>query len=236
MIERAAPWVRAESAEKPTSLKDWVQSDVYHNERLIKADPLLEGIHQRATENGLPQIAVSEAQAKFLSLLVKSLRAKKVLEVGTLAGYSTVWMAKGLPADGAIITLELEEKHAEVARANFAANGVADKIRIIVGPAAETLKTITEAGTFDLAFIDADKHNNTTYFKHAERLVRSGGVIIVDNVVRNARVADPDDTDDSIEGVRVLLEYLKTNRDVDATTIATAGEKGYDGFLYAVKL
>jgi len=145
-------------------------------------------------------------------------------------------MAKALPVDGQIVTLELIQTHADAASANFAANSVSDKVRLIVGSAIDTLPTITEDGTFDLAFIDADKPSNLEYFKHAKRLVRPGGVIIVDNVVRNGQVGVPEYSDVNVDGVRRLLEYLRTDREVEATTIATVGEKGYDGFLYSVKL
>lgn len=124
----------------------------------------------------------------------------------------------------------------QVARVNFARAGLADRIQVILGPAVETLPSLTEEGTFDLAFIDADKENNLEYFKEAKRLVRHGGVIIVDNVVRQGRVAQPEITDSSIQGVRRLLEFLRTDTEVEATTLATVGEKGYDGLLYALKL
>ncbi|KAG9001475.1 hypothetical protein FRB94_006583 [Tulasnella sp. JGI-2019a] len=224
------------SAEQPTTLADWERSDDYHNERLIKSDPLLDNISTEAAKQGVPLISVSKAQGKFMNLLLKSMQAKKVLEVGTLAGFSGIWMARALPDDGQLVTLEYSDLHAKVAEANFAAAKLTHKVKIIVGKAADTLPTITEDGTFDLAFIDADKTGNLDYYIHAKRLVRSGGVIIVDNVVRNGFVAVPEVTDTAIEGVRRLLEYVKTDTEVEATTLATVGEKGYDGFLYGVKL
>ncbi|KAG8823230.1 hypothetical protein FRC17_009383 [Serendipita sp. 399] len=180
-------------------------------------------------------LGVSEAQGKLLMLLCKSINAKRVVEVGTLAGYSTIWMAKALPEDGQLITLELLPEHAEVAAENIAHAGLSEKVKIVVGSAVETLSDLPSNELFDLAFIDADKENNVNYFKQAERLVRPGGVIIVDNVVRRGRVADPEVVDSSVEGVRALLKYIKANAKVEATTIATVGTKGYDGFLYAVK-
>ncbi|KAG8948974.1 hypothetical protein FRC04_009175 [Tulasnella sp. 424] len=219
-----------------TKYDDWLRSDQYHNSFLVKPDPALDSVNEVGAQNGLPPIAVSTAQGKFLSLLVMSVGAKKIIEVGTLAGYSTIWMAKALPDDGKIITFELEEKHAQVARENLNKANLSHKVDVIVGPAAESLPKITGDGTFDLAFIDADKEGNLEYFKQAKRLVRSKGVIIVDNVVRNGKVAVPEATNSSIEGVRRLLEHIKGDTEVEATTLATVGEKGYDGLLYAVKL
>jgi len=225
------------TAQEPTGYQDWIRSDEYHNQRLIKPDPHLDNVNKVAEENGLPPIAVSDAQGKLLNLIARSIRAKKVGEVGTLAGFSTIWLAKALPDDGQVVTFELEEKHAKVARSNFSVAGLSEKIKVIVGPAAETLPNLKEDGTFDLFFIDADKQGNLEYFKHAKRLVRSGGVIIVDNVVRNGRVARTEITnDESVEGVRRLLEYIQNDKEVEATTIATVGSKGYDGFTYALRL
>ncbi|EIN07397.1 O-methyltransferase family 3 protein [Punctularia strigosozonata HHB-11173 SS5] len=220
-----------------TFTKDaFVKSDQYHNSFLIPKDEILEAAVENSAANGLPDIAVSAAQGKFLSLLAKSIGAKRILEVGTLGGYSTIWLSRALPADGKLITCELSPKHAEVARANIANAGFADKAEVLVGPAADTLKGLNPPEPFDLAFIDADKPSNVIYFKEAERLVKSGGVIIVDNVVRQGKVADTTvEPDANSKGVRALLEYLKTNTEVDATTIATVGEKGFDGFLYAVR-
>ncbi|KAG8801336.1 hypothetical protein FRC16_000706 [Serendipita sp. 398] len=237
-----------------TQLFDWKRSDEYHNSFLIAPDEQLERAHQRTLDAGMPDIgtkrrpleyryhllnplyaAVSEAQGKLLMLLCKSINAKRVLEVGTLAGYSTIWMAKALPDDGLIVTHELLPEHAEVATENVAHAGFSNKVKIVVGPAVDTLPNLPSSEPFDLAFIDADKENNLNYFKEAERLIRPGGVIIVDNVVRRGRTADPDVIDQSVEGVRALLKYIKADAKVEATTIATVGMKGYDGFLYALK-
>ncbi|KAI0082708.1 O-methyltransferase family 3 protein [Panus rudis PR-1116 ss-1] len=221
---------------KPESytLSDFARSDAYHNSFLIPQDEALEFALKNSEENGLPRIAVSTSEGKLLNLLARSIGAKRVLEVGTLGGYSTIWLARALPEDGKLITLELEQKHANVARANLEHAGVSSKVDIIVGPAADSIvKLKPEPAPFDLAFIDADKENNLTYFLEAKRLVKKGGVIIVDNVVRNGKVSDPDLNNEYVEGVRRLLRHLKEDKDVDATTIATAGEKGYDGFLYA---
>lgn len=213
---------------------NWTRSDVYHNSHLIPQDGVLEYALQNSKEHELPDIAVSTAQGKFLHLLARSVNAKRILEVGTLGGYSTIWLARALPEDGKLITAELEQKHADVARENIQRAGLSSKVEIIVGPAAETLAKLSPAEPFDLAFIDADKPNNTLYFIEAKRMLKKGGVIIVDNVVRQGRVADPSVNDERCEGVRKLLRYIQQAPGVSATTIATVGEKSYDGFLYAV--
>ncbi|KAG8919553.1 hypothetical protein FRC03_003305 [Tulasnella sp. 419] len=215
---------------------DWSRSDKYHNSFLIKPDPALDHIKENAAKESIPDIAVTDAQGKFLHLLLRSMKAKKVLEVGTLAGFSTVYMAKALPADGELISCEIDERHAEVARQHIKNASLSCKVEVLVGPASDTLPNLIADGSFDFAFIDADKEGNLDYFKQAKRLIRTGGVIIVDNVVRKGNVANPEYSDSSVEGVRALLRYIKTDPEVEATTIATVGEKGYDGFLYAYKL
>ncbi|KAJ3537384.1 hypothetical protein NM688_g6698 [Phlebia brevispora] len=199
---------------------------------LLRPDDALEHALKTSEEHGLPKIAVSAAQGKLLNLVAKSIGAKRILEVGTLGGYSTINLARALPADGHITTAELQQKHADVARANFQYAGLASKIDVIVGPAAETLPKLKPDQPFDLVFIDADKPSNLTYYIQAKRLIRKGGVIIVDNVVRNGRTADPAENTEDVIGVRKLLQHLKEDKDVDATTIATVGEKGFDGFTY----
>ncbi|KAF8902556.1 O-methyltransferase family 3 protein [Gymnopilus junonius] len=220
---------------KPTDIEDWKRSDEYHNSFLIPKDDVLEAVVKNNKDQGLPDIAVSTTQGKFLSLLVKSLGAKRVLEVGTLGGYSTIWIARALPTDGSVLTLEINPHHAKVAQDNFKLAGVQDKIAITVGPAAESLAKLHPEQPFDLVFIDADKPSNVIYFTEAKRLVRPGGVIIVDNVVRYGRVAVPEYSDVNVEGVRKLLNALKDDEEVDATTMGTVGEKGYDGFIYAIR-
>ncbi|ETW84063.1 hypothetical protein HETIRDRAFT_314301 [Heterobasidion irregulare TC 32-1] len=225
-----------ELAQRPTTREDWTRSDLYHNSFLISWDEALEFALKNSDEKGLPQIAVSAAQGKFLYLLAKSLGANRILEVGTLGGYSTIWLARALPADGNIITCELDKKHADTAQENLTHAGLESKVNVLVGPAAESLRNLHPDQPFDCVFIDADKPGNKTYYIEAKRLVRKGGVIIVDNVVRNGLVSDPSHTDASCEGVRELLTYMKDDKEVEATTMATVGEKGYDGFLYAIKL
>jgi len=218
----------------PTSIEDWAASDKYHNKFLIQPNPALEHCLKTSEEANLPAIAVSAALGKFLNLFLRSIQAKRVLEVGTLGGYSAIWMASALPEGGELISLEISQANAELARKNIAHAGLDSKVKVIVGPAVETLTTLDGDVPFDLAFIDADKESNTEYFQHAQRLVKPGGIIIVDNVVRYGRVANPEHTSSQVEGVRRLLRYIESDKSVDATTIATAGEKGYDGFLYAI--
>jgi len=217
------------------SLEDMERSDAYHNSFLIAPDEALDHAVKACAENSLPAIAVSAAQGKLLNLLARTIGAKRILEVGTLGGYSAIWLARALPDGGELVSLELSEKHAEVARANLAHAGLASKTRVIVGSAVDTIKTLQPNPPFDFVFIDADKPSNVTYFTEAKRLIRKGGIIIVDNVVREGDVAKPIKTD-ILEGARALLEHIKTDKEVDATTIGTAGEKGYDGFLYALRL
>ncbi|THH01425.1 hypothetical protein EW026_g1285 [Hermanssonia centrifuga] len=216
--------------------ENWVRSDLYHNSFLVRPDPALEHAIEASDEAGLDKIAVSPAQGKLLNLLARSINAKRILEVGTLGGYSTIWLARALPEGGHLVTAELEQKHADVARKNFEFAGLLSKIDIKVGPAADTLRNMQPEQPFDFVFIDADKPNNLPYYLEAKRMVRKGGVIIVDNVVRSGRVADPSEDNVYVNGVRKLLAHLKEDKDVEATTIATVGEKGFDGFTYILVL
>lgn len=214
----------------------WTEVDGYFADNLISADPDLERVLRSAEKNGLPNIHVSPLHGRLLALLVRMTGARRVLEVGTLAGYSAICMAKALPEGGKVVTLELSPLHAEVARENIRAAGLAERIAVLEGPAAETMERLeTEGGQgFDVAFIDADKPNNPTYFSGALRLVRPGGVIIVDNVVRDGKVVDGESTDASIRGVRELVELIAKEPRVSATAVQTLGVKGYDGFLVAM--
>jgi len=214
----------------------WTRSDEYHSNYLIKKDEVLDNVLRKCDHEGLPDIAVSQSQGKFLHLLARSIYARHILEVGTLGGYSTIWLARALPQGGKLTTLELNSKYAEIAGENIASAGLSDKVNIVLGSASESLKKIEPDPPFDLIFIDADKPSNLTYFEHAKRLVRKGGVIIVDNVVRYGRVSDPQYSDMNVEGVRSLLKHISNDKEVEATTLATVDSKGYDGLLYAVKL
>jgi len=214
----------------------WTRSDEYHRKFLIKKDDALDASAKNNDDKGLPDIAVSPSQGKLLYLQARAIGARNILEVGTLGGYSTIWLARALPEDGKLITLELEPHHAKVAEENLSNAGLSEKVKVIVGPAAESIAKLEPNPPFDFIFIDADKPSNLIYFKHAKRLVRKGGVIIVDNVVRYGRVSDPEYTDEKVEGVRSLLDYLSADDEVEATTIATVDSKGYDGFTYILKL
>ncbi|PPQ99298.1 hypothetical protein CVT24_009166 [Panaeolus cyanescens] len=216
--------------------ENWKRSDAYFNSFLLKEDPILDATLQNSRNQGLDNIAVSAAQGKLLHLLAKSMQAKRIVEVGLLGGYSTIWLARALPDDGKLITFEIDSHSVKVAGENLNNAGLADKVEIVLGPAAEELPKLKADEPFDLIFIDADKPSNPIYFKEAKRLVRKGGVIIVDNVVRRGKVADPQYQDDpNLQGVRDLVHLIKDDPEVEATTIATVGEKGYDGFLYAVR-
>ncbi|KAI6151279.1 O-methyltransferase-domain-containing protein [Pisolithus tinctorius] len=227
-------------------LETFARSDEYHNSFLLRPDEGLEYASEHIKENGLMHhMSVPASQGEFLKLVVLAIGAKRVLEVGTLGGYSTIWIGQGLPEDGELITLEISEVNAKVARENLAKAGIRNA-RVLVGNANETLAGLPTEEPFDLIFVDADKQSYPNYFLEAKRLVRKHGVIIIDNVVQKGRVADGSfarppaigvyPNDSTVDGVRTLLKLLKEDKEVEATTIATANEKGYDGFLYAIKL
>jgi predicted O-methyltransferase YrrM len=204
------------------------QVDAYLVDALLEPDDALAGALERSEAAGLPPIAVAPNQGKLLNLLVRMSGARRVLEVGTLGGYSTIWLAR---AAEHVTTLELDPKHAEVARQNLAAAGLTN-VDVLVGPALDTLLTLDE--TFDFAFIDADKGNNPRYVEHALRLSRPGTVIVIDNTVRQGRVADASLTDADVVGTRELHELLRNDPRVDATAVQTVGSKGHDGFTLAL--
>jgi predicted O-methyltransferase YrrM len=210
----------------------WSQVDHYLGEALVPVDPALDAALAASKAAGLPEIAVAPNQGKLLNLLARLAGARSILEIGTLGGYSTIWLARALPADGRLITLEADPKHAEVARANIAAAGFADVVDVRLGKALDMLPSVE--GPFDLVFIDADKPNTPHYFEWALRLSRLGTVIIVDNVIRSGAVADASNTDPAILGVRKLHELIAAEPRVDATALQTVGVKGYDGFTLAL--
>ena len=216
--------------------EQWIEVDRYITDALVPADPVLDEALKASTDAGLPAINVSPAQGKFLHLLARIHGAKTILEIGTLGGYSTIWLARALPAGGNVITLELDPKHAAVARANFVRAGLAGMIELREGKALDTLPQLEteKRGPFDLIFIDADKVSIPEYFTWALKLSRRGGVIIVDNVVRKGAVTDAANTDPSVQGVRRLNQMLAKETRVSATTLQTVGVKGYDGFTLAV--
>ena len=214
----------------------WTSVDRYITGMLVPPDPVLEAALKAADKAGLPQIAISPNEGKFLHLLARSIGARNILEMGTLAGYSTIWLARALPEGGRLITLEFDPKHAEVARANIAHAGLADVVDLRVGAAIDSLPDIALEGLapFDLVFIDADKRSNPEYFAWALKLSHPGSMIIVDNVVREGAVIDASSTDPSIQGIRRLNEMLAAEPRVIATALQTVGAKGHDGFAIAL--
>jgi predicted O-methyltransferase YrrM len=200
---------------------------------LLPADAALDGAQEASRAAELPAISVSAAQGKFLHLLTRIQRARKVLEIGTLGGYSTIWLARAVPPDGRVITLEYDPKHAEVARGSIARAGVSDRVDIRVGRAIAILPTLTGEAPFDLIFIDADKPSTSDYFTWAMKLSRQGTVIVIDNVVRQGGIVDPSGDADA-QAMRAFLAVLGADHRVDATALQTVGIKGYDGLAIAI--
>lgn len=212
----------------------WNDVDAYLCERLLAPDPSLDAALDASAAGGLPPIAVAPNQGKLLALLVRSLGARQVLEIGTLGAYSTIWMAKALPADGRLITLEAAPKHAEVARSNLERAGMADRVEIRLGPALDSLAALISegAGPFDFVFIDADKENTRPYFESCLELSRAGTVIFVDNLVRGGALVDPAG-DSQVQGMREFVDYAGRDPRVEVTGVQTVGSKGHDGFALA---
>ena len=214
----------------------WREVDEWVDALFNPPDAALEAALEASAAAGLPAIQVSPSQGKWLHLLASLIEARSILEIGTLGGYSTIWLARALPPDGRLVTLEVDPKHAEVARANLRRAGVAGRVEIRLGRALETLPRLAAegAGPFDLTFIDADKPSTAEYFDWAVRLSHPGSVIVVDNVVRRGAVADPADLDPNVRGIRRFLERMAREPRVQSTVIQTVGRKGYDGFAFAV--
>lgn len=210
----------------------WSSVDRYITDALVPSEPALDAALSASDAAGLPPIQVSAAQGKFLALLATIRGARSILELGTLGGYSTIWLARALPPGGRLITLEAEPKHAEVARSNIARAGLGEVVQVRLGRALETLPLLARegAGPFDFVFIDADKANIPEYFDWSLKLTRPGSVIVVDNVVRKGNVIDSTSTDVNVQGVRRFNEQLARTPRVSATTLQTVGSKGYDGF------
>jgi predicted O-methyltransferase YrrM len=215
------------------SQEQWNAVDSYISSIVHTADPALDAALQNSAAAGLPAINVSPNQGKFLHMLAKISGAKKILEIGTLGGYSTIWLARALPKDGKLTTLEFEPRHAEVARTNITSAGFKDRVDIHIGPALETLPKLA-GEKFDFVFIDADKVNTAPYFNWALKLTHKGSIIIVDNVVRDGAIIETNSTDEAVQGVRKFNDLLKVEKRVDATAIQTVGSKGYDGFAIAL--
>jgi predicted O-methyltransferase YrrM len=209
-----------------------IQVDEYFDELLVKPDPILEAALAAGLAAGMPQIQVSPTQGKFLHLLALIQGARRVLEVGTLAGYSTIWLGRALPPDGCLISLEVNPRYAEVARANLRRAGLEAITEVVVGPAVDSLAALVEGSVepFDLVFIDADKERNPDYVGWALRLSHPGSVIVVDNVVRQGRVVDAENRDPNITGTRRMFENIAREPRLEATAVQTVGLKGYDGF------
>ena len=209
----------------------WLPVDALLDEFLLGHDPALSAALAESQSAGLPPIEVSAQAAQLLYLMVKISGARRVLEVGTLAGFSTICLARGVGAEGSVVTLEYNPRHAEVAVDNLRRAGVTDRVEMVVGAALDTLPGLT--GDFDLVFIDADKENNAAYVEHAVRLGRPGTVIIVDNAVRSGRILAPAADDHQAQGVRAMLELVGAHPRLEAAAIQTVGAKGWDGFVIA---
>lgn len=214
----------------------WTSVDGYLSGLLAPADPALTAALESSTQAGLPEIQVSTVQGKLLHILARAQGARRILEIGTLGGYSTIWLARALPSDGKLLSLEADPKHAEVARANVARAGLSQIVDIRVGRALETLPTIASENPerFDLIFIDADKPSIPEYFAWSLKLARKGSFILVDNVVREGAVIDAKSPDANVQGVRRFFDLLAAEKRVTATAIQTVGTKGYDGLAIAL--
>jgi predicted O-methyltransferase YrrM len=218
------------------SQNQWTAVDRYITDLFVPPDPALDAALQATADAGMPLINVAPNQGKLLHVLALAHGARTILEVGTLAGYSTIWLARALPNGGRLVTLEVDPKHAEVARANVARAGLADVVDLRLGPALDTLPQLVAEGQgpFDMVFIDADKPNTTAYFEWALKLTRRGSLIIADNVVRDGAVIDADSADASVQGVRRFNAALAAEPRVTASVIQTVGSKGYDGLAFAI--
>jgi predicted O-methyltransferase YrrM len=214
----------------------WNAVDAYIADKLIAPNETLDDVLAANAAGGLPAIDVSPTQGKLLHLIARMTGARRVLEIGTLGGYSTIWLARALPAGGEVVTLEAVPAHAEVARANFVRAGVADRIELRLGQALDSLAALADEGAapFDLVFIDADKPNNPNYLTWALKLSRPGTVIIGDNVVREGEVLDASSRDNSVQGIRRFFDMLAEEPRLSATAIQTVGMKGWDGLSFAI--
>ncbi len=216
--------------------KLWTRMDRYINDLLVPSDHALEAELKSSKAAGLPQISVTPNQGKLLQILARSLKARRILEIGTLGGYSTIWLARALPKNGRLVTLEADPKHAKVARANIKRAGLSKVVEIRYGRAQETLPQLLRQhlGPFDLTFIDADKTGYPEYFIWALKLSHPGSLIIADNVVRDGAVANPRSKDPNVRAIRRFNKLLAAEPRVSATAIQTVGSKGYDGFAIAL--
>jgi predicted O-methyltransferase YrrM len=218
------------------SQEQWTAVDRYLTDLLVPDDPALDAALRTSAAAGLPPINVSPNQGRFLQLLARARGARSILEIGTLGGYSTIWLARALPPGGRLVTLESDPAHAEVARANLKYAGLADAVELILGPALETLPRIAAEGRgpLDFVFIDADKPSYPEYLDWSLKLSRPGTLILADNIIRDGAVIDPSSDDPRVHGVRRFLDLLASEPRVSATGIQTVGSKGYDGFALAL--
>jgi predicted O-methyltransferase YrrM len=214
----------------------WREVDLYLAGKLLGDDPPLDAALRANEEAGLPAIDVSPVQGKLLHLLARASGARRILEIGTLGGYSTIWLARAVPEDGRVVTLEIDPHHAGVARANLDRAGVGARVDIRVGPALESLTALQAAGEapFDFVFIDADKQNNANYVQAAIDMARPGALIIVDNVVREGEILDAASDDPKVQGTRRLFDMLADEPRLDATAVQTVGSKKWDGLVVAL--
>jgi predicted O-methyltransferase YrrM len=208
--------------------------DDYLDDTLVGADDVLAAARAESSAAGLPDIAVSPTQGKLLYLLASSIRAASILEIGTLGGYSTIWLARALAPGGSMVTLEYAPEHAAVARKNIERAGLSDRVEVIEGAALDRLPSLSGRGAFDFVFIDADKANNPHYVEHALGLTHPGSLIVVDNVVRGGRVVDAESGESDVVGTRACLELMGTHPNLDSTAVQTVGSKGWDGFAIAL--
>ena len=223
----------------PTSLDVMTQKatpqdvDAFLDKTLVGDDPVLSAALEASNAAGLPRIAVSVQQGKFLSLLAGAMQARRILEIGTLGGFSSIWLARGAGPEGRVLTLEYESKHAEVARANLQRAGLGDRVQVVVGAALDTLPTLT-GGPFDLVFIDADKENYVAYLQWAIKLTHPGSVIVVDNVIRDGQILAPESDDPKVQATRQTLQVMGEHPRLDSSVIQTVGAKHWDGFAVAL--
>lgn len=215
--------------EKPTP-KD---VDAFLDSTVIGEDPALSAALAASDAAGLPQIAVSPQQGKFLSVLAAAMGARRILEIGTLGGFSTIWLARGAGPQAQVVTLEYEPRHAEVARANLQQAGVADRVQVVVGPALETLPTVSGA-PFDMVFVDADKENYVAYVEWAVKLTRPGALIVLDNVIREGAILTPETADARAQATRRTLQVMGEHPRLDTAVLQTVGAKRWDGFAIAL--
>ena len=217
-------------------MDQWSEVDKYFEQRLGAGDDVLDAALADSTAAGLPPINVTPLQGKFLALLAQVCGARRILEIGTLGGYSAIWMGRALPPDGTLVTLEISKSHAAVAQRNIERADLADRVHVVVGRASDSLQNMIadKVEPFDLVFIDADKESSLEYFEASLALSHVGTIIVVDNVVRKGAIIDHPSTDSMVLGVQRLADHLPRERRVSATAIQTVGGKGYDGFIMAV--